>query len=70
MLYLHKLRSRHLKCIFLFCYHCICPLQAINKAIQKPYEEFSIGVLDIYGFEIFQVSPLTAYRYIKFIGSH
>uniref|UniRef100_A0A673A6K2 Osteoclast-stimulating factor 1 n=1 Tax=Sphaeramia orbicularis TaxID=375764 RepID=A0A673A6K2_9TELE len=27
---------------------------AINKAIQKPHEEFSIGVLDIYGFEIFQ----------------
>lgn len=34
----------------------ICLLQAINKAIQKPHEEFSIGVLDIYGFEIFQVS--------------
>uniref|UniRef100_A0A3P9NT93 Osteoclast-stimulating factor 1 n=1 Tax=Poecilia reticulata TaxID=8081 RepID=A0A3P9NT93_POERE len=29
-------------------------VEAINKAIQKPYEEFSIGVLDIYGFEIFQ----------------
>lgn len=36
-----------------------CLLKAINKAIQKPYEEFSIGVLDIYGFEIFQVSPVT-----------
>ena len=23
--------------------------------MQKPYEEYSIGVLDIYGFEIFQV---------------
>lgn len=34
-------------------------VKAINKAIQKPYEEFSIGVLDIYGFEIFQVSPVT-----------
>lgn len=33
-------------------------LQAINKAIQKPYEEFSIGVLDIYGFEIFKVGSL------------
>lgn len=32
-------------------------LQSINKAMQKPYEEYSIGVLDIYGFEIFQVSP-------------
>ncbi|TNN23372.1 Unconventional myosin-If [Liparis tanakae] len=31
-----------------------CLLQAINKAIQKPHEEFSIGVLDIYGFEIFK----------------
>ncbi|KAM9384735.1 unconventional myosin-If isoform 1-T2 [Pholidichthys leucotaenia] len=29
-------------------------VEAINKAIRKPYEEFSIGVLDIYGFEIFQ----------------
>ncbi|MBN3315575.1 MYO1F protein, partial [Atractosteus spatula] len=29
-------------------------VEAINKAIQKPYEEYSIGVLDIYGFEIFQ----------------
>uniref|UniRef100_A0A3P8WP09 Myosin IF n=1 Tax=Cynoglossus semilaevis TaxID=244447 RepID=A0A3P8WP09_CYNSE len=29
-------------------------VEAINKAIQKPYEEFGIGVLDIYGFEIFQ----------------
>ena len=30
-------------------------LQSINRAMQKPYEEYSIGVLDIYGFEIFQV---------------
>ncbi|XP_020789005.1 unconventional myosin-If [Boleophthalmus pectinirostris] len=29
-------------------------VEAINGAIQKPHEEFSIGVLDIYGFEIFQ----------------
>uniref|UniRef100_A0A8C7N2R0 Osteoclast-stimulating factor 1 n=1 Tax=Oncorhynchus kisutch TaxID=8019 RepID=A0A8C7N2R0_ONCKI len=29
-------------------------VEAINKAIQKPEEEYSIGVLDIYGFEIFQ----------------
>ncbi|XP_061594762.1 unconventional myosin-If [Cololabis saira] len=29
-------------------------VEAINKAIRKPHEEFSIGVLDIYGFEIFQ----------------
>lgn len=33
-------------------------LQAINRAMQKPQEEYSIGVLDIYGFEIFQVRPL------------
>lgn len=33
--------------------------KAINKAIQKPHEEFSVGVLDIYGFEIFQVCPVT-----------
>ncbi|KAF4110087.1 unconventional myosin-If [Onychostoma macrolepis] len=29
-------------------------VEAINKAIQKPIEELSVGVLDIYGFEIFQ----------------
>ncbi|XP_041436413.1 myosin IF L homeolog isoform X1 [Xenopus laevis] len=29
-------------------------VESINKAMQKPYEEYSIGVLDIYGFEIFQ----------------
>uniref|UniRef100_A0A8D2M976 Myosin IF n=1 Tax=Zonotrichia albicollis TaxID=44394 RepID=A0A8D2M976_ZONAL len=28
--------------------------QSINRAMQKPYEEYSVGVLDIYGFEIFQ----------------
>lgn len=39
-----------------------CLPKAINKAIRKPHEEFSIGVLDIYGFEIFQVSPVTTYR--------
>lgn len=37
----------------------ISVFKAINKAIQKPHEEFSIGVLDIYGFEIFQVCPVT-----------
>lgn len=26
--------------------------------MQKPQEEYSVGVLDIYGFEIFQVSPV------------
>ncbi|XP_058863429.1 unconventional myosin-Ie [Acipenser ruthenus] len=29
-------------------------VDAINKAIEKEHEEFNIGVLDIYGFEIFQ----------------
>ncbi|XP_043935265.1 unconventional myosin-Ie-like [Protopterus annectens] len=29
-------------------------VEAINKAIKKDYEELNIGVLDIYGFEIFQ----------------
>ncbi|KFP06406.1 Unconventional myosin-If, partial [Calypte anna] len=29
-------------------------VESINRAIQKPHQEFSIGVLDIYGFEIFQ----------------
>ena len=44
---------------FVFYIHVlVCLLQAINKAIQKPHEEFSIGVLDIYGFEIFKVCTL------------
>ncbi|MBN3324288.1 MYO1E protein, partial [Atractosteus spatula] len=29
-------------------------VDAINKAMQKDHEEFNIGVLDIYGFEIFE----------------
>ncbi|KAM4810242.1 unconventional myosin-If [Rhinophrynus dorsalis] len=29
-------------------------VESINKAMQKPHQEYSIGVLDIYGFEIFQ----------------
>ncbi|XP_063003181.1 unconventional myosin-If [Elgaria multicarinata webbii] len=29
-------------------------VESINRAIRKPYEEYSVGVLDIYGFEIFQ----------------
>ncbi|NWX27002.1 MYO1F protein, partial [Notiomystis cincta] len=29
-------------------------VESINRAMQKPYEEYSVGVLDIYGFEIFQ----------------
>lgn len=53
---------------------CICLvsllLQSINKAIQKPYEEFSIGVLDIYGFEIFQVRLLITSRYLTFARIH
>lgn len=30
-------------------------VQSVNVAIRKDYVEFNIGVLDIYGFEIFQV---------------
>ncbi|XP_053319961.1 unconventional myosin-If [Spea bombifrons] len=29
-------------------------VESINKAMEKPYQEYNIGVLDIYGFEIFQ----------------
>lgn len=29
--------------------------QAVNKAMEKQHQEYNIGVLDIYGFEIFQV---------------
>lgn len=35
---------------------CLRP-QAVNRAMQKAREEHSLGVLDIYGFEIFQVRP-------------
>nr|XP_033779767.1 unconventional myosin-Ie-like isoform X4 [Geotrypetes seraphini] len=31
-------------------------VETVNKAMQKAQEEYNIGVLDIYGFEIFQVS--------------
>ena len=31
-------------------------LQSVNKAMQKKVDELTIGVLDIYGFEIFQVN--------------
>lgn len=31
-------------------------LQSVNKAMQKDVDELTIGVLDIYGFEIFQVN--------------
>ncbi|XP_075300393.1 unconventional myosin-If isoform X2 [Opisthocomus hoazin] len=29
-------------------------VESVNREMQKPHEEYSIGVLDIYGFEIFQ----------------
>lgn len=29
-------------------------MQSVNKAMRKDYEEINIGILDIYGFEIFQ----------------
>lgn len=32
--------------------------QSINKAMEKDHEEYNTGVLDIYGFEIFQVRML------------
>jgi len=31
-------------------------VQSVNKAMQKDVVELTIGVLDIYGFEIFQVN--------------
>ena len=37
----------------------MCVRQCVNKAIQKDQEELNIGVLDIYGFEIFQVFTST-----------
>lgn len=33
-------------------------MQSINKAMVKDHKDYNIGVLDIYGFEIFQVSVL------------
>ena len=46
--------------------------QCINKAMQKDQEDLNIGVLDIYGFEIFQVRTrllLSADQSIKCSGS-
>uniref|UniRef100_A0ACB8G7U5 Unconventional myosin-If n=1 Tax=Sphaerodactylus townsendi TaxID=933632 RepID=A0ACB8G7U5_9SAUR len=37
-------------------------VDAVNKAMQKNRQEYSIGVLDIYGFEIFQVTQDTMGR--------
>ena len=34
--------------------------KSVNKAMQKDTDEISIGILDIYGFEIFKVSILTS----------
>ena len=41
--------------LFLCCILCLS-LQSVNKAMQKQVDELTIGVLDIYGFEIFQVN--------------
>ena len=35
--------------------------QAVNKAFLKATSDFSIGVLDIYGFEIFEVKCLDGF---------
>lgn len=67
---IYAVHTVHLLFIALLCPYFVCLLQSINKAIQKPYEEFSIGVLDIYGFEIFQVWPLITYRYLTFKCIH
>lgn len=40
---------------------CAFSFQSINKAMVKDHQEFNIGVLDIYGFEIFQVSVYGCY---------
>ena len=40
---------------FWYCVICLL-LQSVNKAMQKQVDELTIGVLDIYGFEIFQVN--------------
>ena len=49
----------------------MCALQAVNKAMQKEKQELTIGVLDIYGFEIFMVRIYThnMYMYIYCIYS-
>ena len=43
--------------------HCVshCVLQSVNKAMQKDRVELTIGVLDIYGFEIFMVRNRGSY---------
>ena len=34
--------------------HIVPYFQTVNKAMRKDYEEINIGILDIYGFEIFE----------------
>ena len=49
----------------MFCSYenCILLEQAVNKAMQKDATDLSIGVLDIYGFEIFQVCLLKGFHF-------
>lgn len=35
-------------------FYRVSGFQSVNKAMRKDYEEINIGILDIYGFEIFQ----------------
>lgn len=63
--FLVDVSSHRLSAHAFFLFHCdftldvlmyLCVFQSVNKAMQKQQEELNMGVLDIYGFEIFQVS--------------
>ena len=43
-------------CFYMLCYLPLNLPQSVNQAMQKKVQELTIGVLDIYGFEIFMVS--------------
>ena len=43
--------------------------QTINAAMQKDTEELNIGVLDIYGFEIFQVSCMMSQESLSLVAT-
>ena len=53
----HSALSRLPACSYLlpFCTVSYSVLQSVNKAMQKSKVELTVGVLDIYGFEIFMV---------------
>ncbi len=52
--YLIQVQALHSSCL-IFMNFCVCRLQIINSAFQTTNRsDLSVGILDIYGFEIFE----------------